>query len=422
MEEMNSDPEPAYQVPSLQVTSPDRLAQWECSQAYQEYLGFILAIGDAVKGKGIRKDGNLSAEQGEGVVGRLRGLLASLRGFMERCPPHQIQQRYGNPAFREWYDIMEQEAHGLVREVLGEQGAQQAEKELTPYLLGGFGNRTRIDYGTGHEMSFVLFLCGLFKVGVLHGEDKAVVGLTIFSQYMELVRDLQSNYRMEPAGSMGVWNLDDYQFVSFIWGAAQLSEGARLKPKAIPDPEMADMMAKDNHLFACLAYIHKVKSGPFHEHSNQLWNISGVPGWPKVYSGLIKMYKAEVLAKFPVIQHTLFGSIFSLAPALQRLPELEVEATAPQACRPGIRPGLVPGMRPGVSGVRQGIPGVSPAAPCPPSAGPTVPGLTSASAAPTIPGAYSPRPEGGAPARRGEDMVRNISHGLMQHKINTDTK
>ena len=83
---------------------------------------------------------------------------------------------------------------------------------------------------------------------------------------------------------MGVWNLDDYQFVSFIWGAAQLSteKPQRVKPKAISDPDMAEMLRKENHFFACLAYIHKVKSGPFHEHSNQLWNISGVPLWPKV--------------------------------------------------------------------------------------------------------------------------------------------
>ena len=29
-----------------------------------------------------------------------------------------------------------------------------------------------------------------------------------------------------------------------------------------------------------------VKTGPFHEHSNQLWNISGVQLWTKVYTGL----------------------------------------------------------------------------------------------------------------------------------------
>merc|ERR1712107_655669 len=162
-----------------------------------------------------------------------------------------------------------------------------------------------IDYGTGHEMSFIMFLCFLFKVGVFQPSDMSVVGLKVFSEYMNLVRELQTVYRMEPAGSMGVWNLDDYQFVSFIWGAAQLGDKARIKPKSIPDPEIAEMLSKENQFFACLAYIHKVKSGPFHEHSNQLWNISAVPNWGKVFTGLIKMYRAEVLSKFPVIQHSL---------------------------------------------------------------------------------------------------------------------
>lgn len=56
----------------------------------------------------------------------------------------------------------------------------------------------------------------------------------------------------------------------------------------------------------------KVKSGPFAEHSNQLWNVSMVPSWAKINSGLIKMYTAEVLDKFPVVQHVLFGTYISI--------------------------------------------------------------------------------------------------------------
>uniref|UniRef100_A0A8C6YDX0 Serine/threonine-protein phosphatase 2A activator n=3 Tax=Colubroidea TaxID=34989 RepID=A0A8C6YDX0_NAJNA len=57
-----------------------------------------------------------------------------------------------------------------------------------------------------------------------------------------------------------------------------------------------------------------MKTGPFPEHSNQLWNISAVPSWSKVNQGLIRMYKAECLEKFPVIQHFKFGSLLPIQP------------------------------------------------------------------------------------------------------------
>lgn len=94
--------------------------------------------------------------------------------------------------------------------------------EIVAYLVEGFGNATRIDYGTGHEISFIMFLCCLFKIGFLKMADRAATGCQIFPRYLEVVRKLQQTYRMEPAGSHGVWSLDDYQFVPFIWGSSQL--------------------------------------------------------------------------------------------------------------------------------------------------------------------------------------------------------
>ncbi len=103
---------------------------------------------------------------------------------------------------------------------------------------------------------------------------------------------------------------------------------------------MAEMLAGENHLFACIRHISRVKTGPFAEHSNQLWNVSAVQAWEKVYQGLVKMYRAEVLSKFPVIQHVYFGSIFTLEEAKEPLPEVTVASRGPGMPPAGI--GAIP--------------------------------------------------------------------------------
>lgn len=68
----------------------------------------------------------------------------------------------------------------------------------------------------------------------------------------------------------------------------------RFEPTCFLNDEIVNNFSKDFMFLNCIEYINQVKKGPFAEHSNQLWSISGVSGWTKINAGLIRMYKVEV--------------------------------------------------------------------------------------------------------------------------------
>jgi len=80
----------------------------------------------------------------------------------------------------------------------------------------------------------------------------------------------------------------------------------------VADPIIVSQYAKDYFYIDGIRFISQVKEkAPFAEAAPLLHDITAVPNWTKVSHGMVKMYKAEVLNKFPIVQHILFGSIFS---------------------------------------------------------------------------------------------------------------
>jgi len=295
-----------FMEPCRQILQQSDMDKWLKSTAYSDLNGFILSANSAIKGKNSSTDCVVSE-----TTTKLLSLINQLSDSVDEVPIIDQPQRFGNKAFATWHSQLKEVAPKLVGATLPEH-LQDASVEVADYLVYSFGNEVRIDYGTGHELSFVAFLCCYFKLKVLNEEDQVSIILKVFDQYLKLVRKIQMKYRMEAAGSHGVWGLDDFQFLPFLWGSSQFFSHPTIQPKDFVNEKIVNKYHKDFMFLEAIKYINETKTGPFAEHSNQLWNISGVPRWSKVNSGLIKMYKVEVLSKFPVVQHLKFGKLINI--------------------------------------------------------------------------------------------------------------
>ncbi|KFW96304.1 Serine/threonine-protein phosphatase 2A activator, partial [Phalacrocorax carbo] len=284
-EEVTPPLQQSFMIPKKEINMVSDMAKWKRSQAYADYMGFILTLNEGVKGKKLTCEYKVS-EVGEefgspgfsfsafffpfwlytlGVrepIEKLVALLNTLDRWIDETPPVDQPSRFGNKAFRTWYAKLDQEAEKLVATVIPKHLADAA-PEVAVYLKESVGNSTRIDYGTGHEAAFAAFLCCLCKIGVLRVDDQMAIVFKVFNRYLEVMRKLQKTYRMEPAGSQGVWGLDDFQFLPFIWGSSQLIDHPNLEPRHFVDEKVVNENHKDFIFLECILFITEVRTERF---------------------------------------------------------------------------------------------------------------------------------------------------------------
>ncbi|KAJ7129187.1 hypothetical protein C8R44DRAFT_776121 [Mycena epipterygia] len=307
---------PALSSPTLKIQTDEDVEIWQRSRSYQDYAIFLRRLNESVVGSEISATSFSPSEP----IRRILALLDSLDAWIDQIPAQVSPQRFGNLAFRTWGRRLEEESDTLLGSLLPAE-YDAVIPQVKPYLVTSFGSFGRMDYGTGHETSFALFLLCLTLTRFLHpepDEERSIV-LTVFPRYLRLCWRLQDVYKLEPAGSHGVWGLDDSSFLGYIFGSGQLRDQTQIPVSAVLHPPLPD----NNLYFMSIMRIHQVKHGPFHEHSSQLHSIAtGVPNWGKVNSGLFKMYEAEVLGKRVVVQHIPLGGL------------LQWDATAPVEAAP----------------------------------------------------------------------------------------
>ncbi|CAG8711830.1 12668_t:CDS:2, partial [Cetraspora pellucida] len=179
-------------IPKRKILTKDDLDKFQESQAYEEYASFIVRLNDSVKGLKLTTECIVSP-----ALVNILEILDTVNTYCKEIPPvNNEKSRFGNPAFKDFHDRVTSTAFEL-HENLSIPPA--AIPEISKYFTESWGNKKRIDYGTGHEANFMAWL------------------------YIDVMRNLQFNYWLEPAGSHGVWGLDDYHFLPFLFGSSQLA-------------------------------------------------------------------------------------------------------------------------------------------------------------------------------------------------------
>ncbi|KAM6495267.1 Phosphotyrosyl phosphatase activator [Amanita muscaria] len=305
-----------YQPPSKAILTSEQLEWFQTSQTRQDILTYIESLNEAVVNVKLNDECDMSP----GVIVILKTLDRVEELVKETPAVENSASRFGNPAFRTFYDKISETSPSL-HEGLPNFPIEGI-PEVSVYFNESWGNRTRIDYGSGMELNFLCWLICLERLGVTSSTDHKALVIRVFWRYIQVMRTIQSTYWLEPAGSHGVWGLDDYHFIPFLLGSAQLRGHKYIKPRAIHDSEVVEEYSKHYMYFACIAFINSIKTASLRWHSPMLDDISAVKTWDKVNQGMIKMYQAEVLNKLPVIQHFLFGTILPYeGPSLPQSPQ-----------------------------------------------------------------------------------------------------
>ncbi|KAF8578827.1 Phosphotyrosyl phosphatase activator [Ramaria rubella] len=306
----------SYNVPRKAILTKEQLESFQDSETHGNIVNYIKILNESVVG--VKLGDECTASSG---IHAILAILNKVEEIAVNTPPvNNSGSRFGNPAFKTFYDKVTEIAPSLHADI--PDFPEEAISEVSAYFTESWGNRTRVDYGSGMELNFLCWLICLERLGVVQESDHTALVIRVFWRYIGVMRVLQSSYWLEPAGSHGVWGLDDYHFLPFLFGSAQLRGHKYIRPKSIHDPDVVEEYSKYYMYLACIKFINSIKTASLRWHSPMLDDISGVKTWDKVNSGMIKMYLAEVLGKLPVVQHFLFGSILSYSGELPpQLPE-----------------------------------------------------------------------------------------------------
>ncbi|ORX34804.1 Phosphotyrosyl phosphatase activator [Kockovaella imperatae] len=312
-------------APARVLTSDAAVDVWPATNAFRSFWEWTKQRCDRIKGKEILHGSDSTSE----AITALMDLLVQMIDWIDEVPLQPLSsQRFGNLAFRDYIKLVDSRLPLIVKSFPNI--PVYLPDQILPLLIQStpFGQPTRLDYGTGHELAFVLVLWSCVASGWIKSEEEEdELILRVFPKYLELVTLLQKKYRLEPAGSHGVWGLDDYSFFPYLFGSAQLLDSSTTPAQALsnalnPRSPMTDMYTLSLHRVTLFK-----RGASFSEHSPMLHQLSTFPDWKKPHGGLRKMFLGEVIGKRVVIQSIWIGGLCGGDEVEQRLESQGIKVT-----------------------------------------------------------------------------------------------
>ena len=188
LERLPENADHTFTTPSKKIHDGDDLTFFLASTAYRDLMTWLLQLNRSVfptkDAEGEIHPSTLNSPPAfSETVSNLRTLVSDLSNLIAQAPPDTGPRRFGNVAFRTWFKLAEESADHLCESHIGhilekyDPDQRLALKdELKVYLVGSFGSAQRLDYGTGHELSFLAFLGCLWKLGAFEeGEGAGIV-------------------------------------------------------------------------------------------------------------------------------------------------------------------------------------------------------------------------------------------------------
>ncbi|KAI9664903.1 MAG: Serine/threonine-protein phosphatase 2A activator 2 [Bathelium mastoideum] len=304
--------------PSRRILSPQDHEIFLRSSTYTLLTSFIFTLADSVRDKTIS---SINTSTLDPTISSILTILDSAQDLLQQYPPEDNGgSRFGNPTFRSYVEALSSQLPTWHQRLsLPSSLPPAALTELCTYLSHSLGSTSRIDYGSGHELNFLLWLLCLYRLSLLPASTFPALVLIVFPRYLRLARALQTTYYLEPAGSHGVWGLDDYQFLPFLFGAAQLVHHPHLRPSSIHSALTLEEYGPEYLYLDQVAFVNSVKNVEgLRWHSPMLDDISSARSWAKVEAGMRRMFEKEVLGKVPVMQHFLFGGLIPAVEGMSR--------------------------------------------------------------------------------------------------------